>query len=146
MIGHSAKGVGRVSEDGNTRAVQEIYAAFGRGDVPFILDQLADQFEWVNPGSPTLIPWAKERHTREEVAEFFQVLGKTVEFQEFEPRTYVAQGDKVVVLGHFRARSKSTGRTVEEHWAMEWTLQNGKVTGYRAHDDTAAIAAALRPS
>lgn len=26
--------------------VQQIYAAFGRGDVPFILSQLADDVEW----------------------------------------------------------------------------------------------------
>jgi uncharacterized protein len=145
MIGHSAQGVAAMSEDGNTRTVQEIYAAFGKGDVPFILNTLADQFEWVHAGPPT-IPWAKTRHTHEEVGEFFEVLGRTLEFQQFEPRTYVAQGDKVVALGYFRARSKSTGRSFEEHWAMEWTFQDGKVTGYRAYDDTAAIAAALRPS
>jgi ketosteroid isomerase-like protein len=29
---------------------------------------------------------------------------------------------------------------------MEWTFQNGKVVAYRAYDDTAALAAALRPS
>ena len=135
-----------MSEDANTRTVQEIYSAFGKGDIPFILSTLADQLEWVHHGPPTIIPWAKTRHTREEVAEFFAALSGALEVQQFEPRTYVAQGDKVVALGYFRARSKSTGRTFEEHWAMEWTFQDGKVTAYRAYDDTAAMAAALRPS
>ena len=135
-----------MSEAENTSTVQAIYAAFGKGDVPFILGTLADQFEWVHTGPPTIIPWAKTRHTREEVASFFQELSGAVELQAFEPRTYVAQGDKVVALGYFRARSKTTGRTFEEHWAMEWTFQNGKVVAYRAYDDTAALVAALRPS
>jgi ketosteroid isomerase-like protein len=135
-----------MSEQENTRTVQEIYAAFGRGDVPFILNALADHFDWVHHGPPTIIPWAKTRHTREEVAEFFQVLNQTLEIQQFEPHDYVAQGDKVVALGYFRARSRSTGRGFEENWAMEWTLRDGKVIGYRAYDDTAALAAALRPS
>ena len=134
-----------MSEQTNTQTVQAIYAAFARGDIPFILDTLAEKLEFTHPG-PAVIPWAKTRHTRDEVAEFFQVLAKTLEVQQFEPREYVAQGNKVVALGYFRARSKATGRTFEEHWAMEWTFQDGKVVGYRAHEDTAAIAAALRPS
>ena len=135
-----------MSEQENTRLVQEIYTAFGRGDIPFILDTLADQFEWHHHGPSNLIPWAKSRSSKAEVEEFFKQLSGALEIQSFEPRDYVAQGDKVVALGYFRARSKSTGRGFEEHWAMEWTFRDGKVVGYRAYDDTAAMAAALRPS
>jgi len=134
-----------VTEQDNTRVVQEIYAAFGRGDVPFILNTLADQVDWSHAGPPT-IPWAKEYHTRDEIAGFFKLLGGALEVQQFEPRDFVAQGEKVVALGFFRARSKSTGRTFEEHWAMEWTFKDGKIVGHRAFEDTAAVAAALRPS
>lgn len=134
-----------MSEQQNTRIVQDIYAAFGRGDVPAILDTLADKFEWHHHGPPDIVPWARSRHSREEVAEFFKTLAGAVEVEAFEPREYVAQGDKVVALGYFRARAKPTGRTFDYHWAMEWTLRNGKVVQYRAYDDTAAIVAAFRP-
>ncbi|MBM2812031.1 MAG: hypothetical protein HW416_2790 [Chloroflexi bacterium] len=135
-----------MSEQDNTAVVQGVYAAFARGDVAFILNSLADKVDWHHHGPPLIIPWAKSRHSRAEVAEFFTELGQTMEFEQFEPRKYVAQGDTVVALGYWKARAKATGRRVEEYWAMEWTLADGKVVGYRAYDDTAAIAAALRPS
>jgi ketosteroid isomerase-like protein len=34
----------------NTHTVQQIYEAFGRGDVPGILDKLDDSIEWETPG------------------------------------------------------------------------------------------------
>jgi ketosteroid isomerase-like protein len=135
-----------MSEQDNTRVVQEVYAAFGRGDIPFILGSLADRFDWSHHGPVDVIPWAKERHTKDEVAEFFSTLDETVTFEQFEPRQFVAQGDTVVALGWWRARAKATGRTVEEYWAMEWKLADGKITRYRAYDDTSAIAAALQPA
>jgi ketosteroid isomerase-like protein len=135
-----------MSEQANTEVIQSLYAAFGRGDVPFILNCLANQFEWTNPGPVEILPWAKTRRTRDEVVEFFTVLDQQWEFEQFEPREYVAQGDRVVALGYFKARSKKTDRRMEENWAMEWTLSNGKVTRYRAYDDTAAMVAAMQPS
>src|SRR3954471_7188202 len=98
-----------MSEQDNTRIVQEIYAAFGRGDVASILGALADQFDWYHHGPIEVIPWAKERHTKEEVAEFFTVLDQTVTFEQFEPRQFVAQGDTVIALGWWRAKAKATG-------------------------------------
>jgi uncharacterized protein len=133
-----------MSETENTKKVQDIYAAFGRGDIAAILNSLADEIEWHHPGPPDVLPWAKSRHSRAEVEQFFKVLGETHEFEAFEPREYVAQGDTVVVLGWSRARAKSTGRIYEEHWAMVWTFRNGKVVGYRAYDDTAAMVAAFK--
>ncbi len=133
-----------MSEQENTKLIQGIYAAFGRGDVPTILNALADHFEWHHHGPPDILPWARSRSTRREAEEFFKVFNETLDVLAFEPREYVAQGDKVIALGYFRARVKSTGRTFEEHWAMEWTVRNGKVVQYRAYDDTAAMVAAFR--
>ena len=47
--------------------------------------------------------WSKDR-------EFFKVLGESSEFEVFEPQEYIAQGDKVVVLGHERQRIRATGQ------------------------------------
>jgi ketosteroid isomerase-like protein len=65
------------------------------------------------------------------------------EFSSFEPREYVAQGDRVIALGSYRANVKSTGRFYECDWAMAFTLQDGKISQFQEFTDTAAIAAAL---
>lgn len=132
-----------MSEQENVKIVQEILAAFGRGEIPAILDVLADDVLWINAG-PTEVPYAGKRVGRDQVAQFFQAIEKSVAVKQFEPREFIAQGDRVIVLGYWRGESKSTGRGFESEWAMAWTLINGKVTSFRAYEDTAELAKAFQ--
>lgn len=132
-----------MSEQENVQIVQQIYAAFGRGDISAILNALTDDFEWQIP-VPADVPWAGTHRGREQVARVFAVIGETIDFHQFEPREFIAQGDKVVVLGYERYRVKSTGRTVENDWTNVWTLREGKPARIREYNDTAAIVAAFR--
>lgn len=70
----------------------------------------------------------------------FATIDREAEFEAFEPRTFMAQRDKVVVLGYEKVRSKRTSRTYENHWVHEFTLAGGKIVEYC---DTAAVAAAF---
>jgi uncharacterized protein len=134
-----------MSERTNAEVVQRGYEAFGRGDIPALLDLLTDDVEWTLQG-PSVIPFAGTRHGHEGVAEFFDVLGETLDFEQFEPREYVAQGDTVVVVGFERSLSRATGRTIEQEWAHVNTLRDGKIAKFRAFEDTGAYVAAFEPS
>ncbi|MBI2264594.1 MAG: nuclear transport factor 2 family protein [Armatimonadetes bacterium] len=127
----------------NTHIIQSLYAAFERGDVQAVLDGLSENVEWVVPG-PAEIASAGTRYGRRQVAEFFQILDRELQFEQFEPKEYVAQGDRVVALGYIRARAKSTNRIAEYDWAMAFTLREGKVAIYHGYYDTAALLAAVR--
>ena len=59
------------------------------------------------------------------------------EFHEF-----VAQGDRVLVVGFARGEIKATGRTWEDHWVFAITVRNGKLTHIREFIDTQALARA----
>ena len=83
-----------------------------------------------------MIPFAGTRHGREGVAEFFSVLDENLEFEQFEPRDFVAQGDTVVVVGIERSLSKATGRKIEQEWAHVNTLRDGKIARFRAFEDS----------
>jgi uncharacterized protein len=132
-----------MAEQNNVRTVQGIYEAFGRGDIPALLSVVADDIDWSIAGPPA-VPHAGRRRGRQEVEQFFPVLAATEEFEQFEPREYIAQGDQVVVLGYLRSRVKATGRTYENEWAMVWTLRDGKVLRFRTYEDTAAEVAAYQ--
>lgn len=133
---------GAMSDRTNGEVVKRAYEAFGRGDLPGLLDLLTDDVEWTLQGPPS-IPFSGTRHGREGVAEFFSLIGETVEFEQFEPREFVAQGDTVVVLGYERNLIKPTGRTFEQEWAHVYTLRDGKIAKHRAIEDTAAYVAAF---
>ena len=130
-------------QDGqNTKIVQEAYAAFGRGDVQGILDRLDDGVVWKGVyGAAPHVPTAGERRGKAQVGEFFKLVSETVTFSQFEPREFVASGDKVVALGHYTATT-SVGKGFESDFAMVFTLRNGKVTEFQEFTDSAAINAA----
>ncbi len=126
----------------NVEVVQETYEAVGRGDIPALLDLLTNDVEWTFQG-PSVIPFAGTRRRREGVAEFFSLVGENLEFERFEPREFVAQGETIVVLGFERSRIKPTGRTFEQEWAHVYKLRDGKVAEFLALEDTAAHAVAF---
>ena len=131
-----------MSEQDNLRIVQEGYADFARGDVQTLLGKFADDIEWVIPGSKNN-PLAGTYKGRNRVAEFFKLLSDLTEISTFEPREFVAQGDKVVVLGRETGRVKSTGRGFQSDWAMAFTLRNGKIVKFQEYTDTANLEAAF---
>ncbi len=126
----------------NVNVVQRTYEAVGRGDIPALLDLLTEDVEWTFQG-PSVIPFAGTRRGREEVAEFFSLVGGTLEFEQFEPREFVGQGDTVVVVGYERNLIKPTDRTFEQEWAHVYTLRDGKIVKLRCFEDTAAYVVAL---
>ena len=126
----------------NAEVVQETYVAVSRGDIPALLDLLTDDVQWTFQG-PSVIPFAGTRRGREGVAEFFSLVEGNLEFQEFEPREFVAQGDTMVVLGFERSLVKPTGRTFEQEWAHVYKLRDSKVAEFLALEDTGAHALAF---
>jgi ketosteroid isomerase-like protein len=82
-------------------------------------------------------PW------REGIEEFYSLVGETLEFEQFEPREFVAQGDMVVVVGYERSVVKQTGRRFEQEWAHVYTLRDDKIATGRFFENTAAEAEAF---
>lgn len=132
-----------MSEQQNLEVVRRGYEAFGRGDIQALLDLLADDVEWVSPGPPEL-PTAGNRRGRQQVAQFFQAVDQIFEIQQFEPKAFVAQGDRVVVLGTDTARIKATGKMVTEDWAHAFTVQDGRIVRMQEFIDTSAVVAELK--
>ncbi len=63
-----------------------------------------------------------------------------------EPREYIAQGDRVLVVGFARGKVKATNQTFEDHWIFAITVKDGKLTNIREYIDTQALARAARAS
>ena len=59
--------------------VQDIYAAFGRGDVPAILTRLADDVQWEYATAANPIPWLQPLTGRDQVPRFFEALASHVD-------------------------------------------------------------------
>jgi ketosteroid isomerase-like protein len=130
----------------NLKVVKDMLAAFVRGDIPAVLNALTDDVDWFIPGPPERLAFAGPRRGREQVMQFFVTLDAVLEFLKFEPREYVAEGDKVVAFGHNHDRMKVTGRLFENDWACLFVVRDGKVAKVRMYEDTAAFVIALEPA
>jgi hypothetical protein len=131
-----------MSTEENKRVVQSIFEAFGRGDVPGVLANLSEDVTWKAPG-PSSVPYFGDRRGHGGATEFFVQLGTNVDFEHFQPGAFIAEGDKVVVLGRERGRVKGTGKSFDNDWALVFTVEGGKVTGFQCYENTAAIAEAF---
>ncbi|MFY9885943.1 MAG: hypothetical protein WAL67_08795 [Candidatus Cybelea sp.] len=60
----------------------------------------------------------------------------------FEAREFVAQGDRVLVVGFTRGKIIATNKTFEDNWIFAITVRNGKLTNIREYIDTQALARA----
>jgi ketosteroid isomerase-like protein len=131
-----------MNEQQNVDIVRRGYEAFGRGDLDSLLSLFDDNIEWISSG-PADLPTAGTRRGREQVREFFNAVNEVFDIQRFEPQTFIAQGDRVVVLGEDSSRVKATGKTIDGQWAHVFTLAGEKVIGFREYVDTAAVMAEL---
>jgi hypothetical protein len=125
----------------NLQIVKDGYAAFGRGDVPGLIALMAEDVVWEIPGEG--LPLAGTYRGQEGVASFFQKLGGLTEILDFQAREFLAEGDRVLVVGWERVKVKATGRVADIDWVMAFTVRNGKVTAYRQYTDTKAFADAF---
>ena len=132
-----------MSEKDNTAIVQQAYHNFKTGDIQGLLDQMSDGVTWQLP-AVTDVPLAGKRTGRDGVKEFFGTLARDQDVLEFEPREFVAEGDKVVSLGHYRWRVKDTGREYASDFVHIFTVRDGKIVAFREHFDSAVVARAYQ--
>jgi len=113
----------------NIQAVKDIYAAFLRGDIPYILAQMADDVIWEFEGPPE-VPYTGIMRGPEQASFFFRGL-MTVENPGLVMNEFVAMDDKVVALGRFFGTVKRTGKSLNVPVAHYWVFRDGKVAHYR---------------
>ena len=132
-----------MSEPENTATVQQAYNNFKTGNIQALLDQMSDDVTWQLPEIEG-VALAGKRTGCAGVGEFFATVARDQEVREFEPREFIAQGDKVVSLGNYRWRVKDTGREFKSDFVHIFTLRDGKIVRFREHLDTALAAAAYK--
>ena len=135
-----------MQEAQNTKIVQDAYAAFLRQDLNALLATFDEQIVWkAVTGAGPHVPTAGERRGKASVAEFFKIVAETMNFSVFQPQQFVAQGDKVVTLGHYTAKT-SVGGAFDSDFAMVFTVRNGKITEFQEFMDSGALNAAFKPA
>ena len=132
----------------NLAAVQAIYEAFGRGDMPAILERLTDDVRWEewadNFAQRQEVPELEPRRGRAGATDFFALVGGSFEIHEFAVLGLMSGGDQVAAEVVIDATTPSGGRFRDEEVHL-WTFDgDGKVVRLRHYTDTAKHIAAAQ--
>jgi ketosteroid isomerase-like protein len=126
-----------MNEQENTKLVGQMYETFMAGDVEGFLNLFSDDAAWHSPEIEN-VPLNGKFSGRENLAGFISGIDEYEEFLKMEPTEFIAQGDRVVVLGNFTARSKKTNKQYATDFAHIITVKDGKVISFLEFFDNAA--------
>jgi ketosteroid isomerase-like protein len=128
----------------NVTAVQGLYAAFLKGDIPAILAVLSPDVEWGEPDNP-FNPAAGTRRGHPGFLEWLRLGKESEDILTLEPRQVLVDGETVAVVGYTKCLAKPTGRTYETDFVHVITFKDGKIVRFQEFFDTYAAGEAFRP-
>jgi uncharacterized protein len=132
-----------MSEEANTETVRLCYELFSKGDISGLVEHLSEDVALSVPEVENS-PYGGIWYGRDEVKKFFEVLELAEEITDYEPREFIAQGDRVVVLGRSTATVRSTGRHYSTEWVHILTVKDNLITSSVEFFDTAAALRAFQ--
>ena len=128
-----------MSIEKNIQTVKDFFAAIGGADREALLALVADDIEWIIPGKDWPLAGIHRGHAG--LTNLLETASRSIETST-EPREFVAQGDRVLVVGFATGKIKATNKTFEDDWIFAITVRHGKLTSIREYIDTQALALA----
>jgi ketosteroid isomerase-like protein len=129
-----------MSIEKNVQVVKDFFAAIGSGDKQRLLSLVGEDVEWIVPGEDWPLAGTHRGHAG--LADVLRKASEEIEMTYPEPPEFVAQGDRVLVVGVATGKIKATNRAFKDDWVFAITVRNGKVTKIREYIDTQALARA----
>ncbi len=127
----------------NVQIVKNFFAAMGSTNKQALLALVAEDIEWIIPGEDW--PLAGTHRGRAGLAAVLQKASEEVETTYPAPPEFVAQGDRVLVIGSAKGKIKATNKMFEDHFVFAITVRDGKLAKIREYIDTQALARAAQP-
>lgn len=128
----------------NLAAVKAMYEAFNRGDIPYILDRVADNVEWEkwkdNYAQKAGVPYLRSQTGRQGVADFFAAV-EDLGITNIEILSMMKGAGQVAVEVYVES-----AKVNDEEMHLFTFNDEGKVTRFRHYLDTAKQIAANEKS
>jgi ketosteroid isomerase-like protein len=124
----------------NIQIVKDFFAAIGAHHKQDLLALVAADIEWIIPGEGWALAGTHRGHAG--LAAVLQKASDEIETTYPTPPEFVAQGDRVLVVGVATGKIKATNKPFKDDWVFDITVRDAKVTKIREYIDTQALARA----
>jgi hypothetical protein len=129
-----------MSVEKNVQVVKDFLAAIGSGNTQRVLALVAEDIEWIVPGENWPLAGTHRGHAG--LAHVLQRASQEIEMIYPKPPEFVAQGDRVLVIGVATGKIKATNKAFKDEWVFDITVRDGKLTRIQEYIDTQALARA----
>ena len=126
-----------MNEQENTKVAEQLYESFNSGDVEGFLNTFSEDASWNSPDMEN-VPLETTFTGRDKIGEFLTKIDEFEEFLKIEPKEFIAQGNRVVVLGELHVRSKLTNKEYNSGFVHIIEVKNGKAISFLEYFDNAA--------
>ena len=130
----------------NVQLAKDIYAAFGRGDIPTVLAGFDPQIEWRqaegNPYMPDGGAWVGPQAVLDNL---FMRLGTEWDGFTVHVRALHDAGDHVVMEGRYTGVYKPSGRSADVQVCHVLRFGGGKLVGFQQYLDSAQMQTVMAP-
>jgi ketosteroid isomerase-like protein len=138
-----------MTEAENVAMLRDAYAAWAQSrgkDCECWMNILADDASLASlaDGAPEMA-FSAQRTSRDQIRGYLDDLARDWDMVSFDMNDFIAQGDRVVVVGRVAWRNKATGKVAETPKVDVWRLENGKAVDFAEFYDTARSYAAATP-
>src|SRR4051794_18230834 len=118
-----------MSIEENIQIVKDFLAAMGRGDKERLLALAAEDIEWIIPGENW--PLAGTHRGHGGLEDLLQKASEAMETTFTKLPEFVAQGERIMVIGIATGKIRATCKPWEDNWVFAITVRNGKLTHIR---------------
>jgi ketosteroid isomerase-like protein len=119
----------------NVELLRRFYDAANRGD-PEALQIFAPDAEF---HMPEVLPHGGTIRGREAIGGYFYEVQQRWDGFRAQAEEFIADGDRVVVLGRFLGRPKATGQDADVPFALVWRIEGGQAVRVEEYTDTAML-------
>ena len=124
----------------NVQIVKDFFAAIGAYNKQDLLALVAADIEWIIPGEGWPLAGTYRGHA--ELATVLQKASEEIETTYPTPPEFVAQGDRVLVIGVATGKIYATNKPYRDEWVFDITIRDGKIAHIKEYIDTQALARA----
>jgi len=129
-----------MSTQENVQIVEDFFAAMTAYNEQDLLALAAEDIEWIIPGEGWPLAGTHRGHAG--LAAVVKKASQEVEVKHSKPPEFVAQGDRVLVIGAATGKIYATNKPFKDEWVFDITVRGGKVAHVKEYIDTQAMARA----
>jgi ketosteroid isomerase-like protein len=129
-----------MSTEKNIQIVKDFFAAIGSHNEHDLLALVSEDIEWIIPGEGWPLAGTYRGHA--ELAAVLKKASNEVETKYPKPPEFVAQGERVLVIGVATGKIYATSKPFRDEWVFDITVRDGKIARIKEYIDTQALARA----